>query len=228
MTERAIRYTRIAPAPSCAPNWSASPRASAMPTDLLRYISGPTPYATLWMVLAGLLGARPDRLVRGLYVWTLPPATLRNLRVDLAAAPPAAGAPVLPHHRRHHRPYRAGAHQRGAGVRAATAAPCAASCTWPPGSRPNTCTPPTWRASLAPAAPLIDALNDARFTPAPRADVERLGASVRGDDPVVDLKWWPITLDRRGRAAGCGRAWPRSSRCPPSRGCCARWPRSAG
>ena len=148
-----------------------------MPTDLLRYISGPTPYAVWGIVVAVLLGAALIGWYVTVYVWTLPPATLRHMRWisvlhrRLLARRFARSIAATTHH------YRAG------GITAAQA--CAGYSRTlrsflhlATGQRAQYMhTPDIASGALAPAAPLIGALNDARFTPMARVDVERFGAS---------------------------------------------------
>jgi hypothetical protein len=149
-----------------------------MPTDLLRYVSGPTPYAVLWAVLAGIGILTVIAWYAGVYTWTLPPATLRNLR----------GISLLHRRllaRRFCRTIAATTNHYRAGAITAAQACAGYSRTLrsflhlATGQRAQYMHATDLAAgSLAPAAPLIAALNDARFTPAARADVERLGASV--------------------------------------------------
>jgi hypothetical protein len=149
-----------------------------MQTDLLRYISGPNPFALWWIVIGVLLIAVLVAWYVGVFVWTMPPARLRNLhgvallhRRLLARrfARSVAGTTDS---------YRSGAItevQACAGysrilrsfLNVAT------------GQRAQYMqTADLAAGTLAPAAPLIAALNDARFTSPARVDVERFGAVV--------------------------------------------------
>lgn len=49
-----------------------------MPTDLLRYLSGPTPYSWLWWLLIATLILAVTGWYAGVAVWSLPPQTLRS------------------------------------------------------------------------------------------------------------------------------------------------------
>jgi hypothetical protein len=149
-----------------------------MPTDLLRYISGPTPYALWCTVIAALLIAMLIGWYIAVYVWTLPPSTLRNIRVI-----------SLLHRRllarRFARTVAATTNTYRAGAITAAQACAGYSRTLrsflhlATGQRVQYMhTPELSGGTLAPAAPLIAALDDARFTPVARVDVERFGASV--------------------------------------------------
>jgi hypothetical protein len=48
-----------------------------MPTDLLRYLAGPTAYAWVWWLLVAALIAAVAGWYAAVAVWTLPPRTLR-------------------------------------------------------------------------------------------------------------------------------------------------------
>jgi hypothetical protein len=149
-----------------------------MQTDLLRYVSGPTPFSLCWLVIAALLIAALVGWFAAVYVWTMPPATLRKIR----------GVKVL--HRRllarrfartvaeTTNTYRAGA---------ITAVQACAGYSRTLRSFLNVATGQRAQymhtadlaaGPLAPAAPLIAALNDARFTTPARVDVERIAVSV--------------------------------------------------
>lgn len=149
-----------------------------MPTDLLRYISGPTPYAVWGIVLAVLLAAGLIGWYVAVYVWTLPPAALRNMRWISAL-----------HRRLLARRFirtiatMTGQYQAGAITAAQACAGYSRTlrsflhlATGQPAQYMHT--PDMAASSVAAAAPLIDALNDARFTASARVDVERFGASV--------------------------------------------------
>ena len=51
-----------------------------MQSDLLRYVLGPTPFSLCWLVIAALLMAALVGWYVAVYVWTMPPATLRKIR----------------------------------------------------------------------------------------------------------------------------------------------------
>lgn len=149
-----------------------------MPTDLLRYISGPTPYAVWGIVLAVLLAVALIGWYVTVYVWTLPPATLRNIRwISVIHRRLLA--------RRFARTITATTGQYHAGTITAAQACAAYSrtlrsflhlATGQPAQYMHT--PDIAGGVLAPAAPLIAALNDARFKPMARVEVERFGASI--------------------------------------------------
>lgn len=149
-----------------------------MQTDLLRYVSGPHPFAVWWTVAAALLIAAVVAWYVAVYVWTLPPARLRTLR----------GVSVLHRRllaRRFARSVEATTDTYRAGAITAVQACAGYSHTLrsflnlATGQRAQYMhTADLAGGTLAPAAPLIAALNDARFTPLARVDVERFGTSV--------------------------------------------------
>ncbi|PBA69011.1 hypothetical protein [Mycobacterium avium] len=149
-----------------------------MPTDLLRYVSGPLPYAMWTTVLAVLLMAALAAWYVGVYVWTMPPARLRNIR----------GVALLHRRlvaRRFARSVAATTNVYRSGAITAVQACAGYSRTLrsflnvATGHRAQYMhTADLAGGPLAPAAPLIAALNDARFAPPTRVDVERFGASV--------------------------------------------------
>jgi hypothetical protein len=149
-----------------------------VPTDLLRYISGPTPYAVWGIVLAVVLGVALIGWCITVYVWTLPPATLRNIRwISVLHRRLLA--------RRFARTIAATTGQYQAGAITAAQACAGYSRTlrsflhMATGQRAQYMhTPDMADSAVAAAAPLIAALNDARFTGVARVDVERFGASV--------------------------------------------------
>jgi hypothetical protein len=149
-----------------------------MPTDLLRYISGPTPYALWWAVIAAALIAALIGWYAAVYVWTLPPATLRKIR----------GVSML-HRRLVARRFARAVSATTGSYRAGAMTPAQACAAYSRTLRSFLNVATGQRAQymhtedlaggmLAPAAPLISALNDARFTPAARVDVERFGVAV--------------------------------------------------
>lgn len=50
-----------------------------MPGDLLRYLSGPSPYSSWWLVPGLVIVAAVIAWCAGVLVWTLPPARLRGM-----------------------------------------------------------------------------------------------------------------------------------------------------
>ncbi|UMB71017.1 hypothetical protein [Mycobacterium paraterrae] len=149
-----------------------------MQTDLLRYISGPRPFSVWWTVVAAALIAVLAGWYVGVYVWTMPPARLRTLR----------GVSTLHRRllaRRFARSVAATTTTYRSGAITAVQACAGYSHTLrsflnlATGQRAQYMhTADLAGGVLAPAAPLIAALNDARFTPLARVDVERFGASV--------------------------------------------------
>jgi hypothetical protein len=149
-----------------------------MHTDLLRYISGPQPFSAWWAVLAALLAAVVVGWYAGVCIWTMPPSRLRTLR----------GVSVLHRRllaRRFARSIAAITDTYRSGAITAAQACARYSHTLrsflhlATGQRAQYMhTADLAGGALAPAAPLIAALNDARFTPVARVDVERFGASV--------------------------------------------------
>jgi hypothetical protein len=149
-----------------------------MPTDLLRYVLGPAPYSLYWAVIAAVLIAALIGWYVAVYVWTLPPSTLRKIRLVSTLHRRLLA-------RRFARTVAATTTDYRAGVLSAPQACAGYSYTLrsflhaATGQRAQYMhTPDLAGGTLAPAAPLIAALNDARFTKAARVDVERFGASV--------------------------------------------------
>lgn len=149
-----------------------------MPTDLLRYISGPTAYPLWWAVIAALLIAALIGWYTTVYVWTLPPTTLRKIR----------GLSIL-HRRLLARRFSRAITATTSSYRAGAITPAQACAAYSRTLRSYLHVATGQRAqymhtdelaesTLAPAAPLIAALNDARFTAAARIDVERFSAAV--------------------------------------------------
>jgi hypothetical protein len=149
-----------------------------MPTDLLRYISGPTPYPLWCAVMAGLLIAALIGWYAAVYVWTLPPTTLRKIR----------GLSML-HRRLLARRFARAVTATTSSYRAGAMTPAQACADYSRALRSFLHVATGQRAQymhteelaggpLAPAAPLISALNGARFTPAAPVDVERFGVAV--------------------------------------------------
>jgi hypothetical protein len=149
-----------------------------MQTDLLRYVSGPTPFSLCWLVIAALLMAALVGWYVAVYVWTMPPATLRKIR----------GVSMLHRRllaRRFVRTVAATTNTYRAGAITEVQACAGYSRTLrsflnvATGQRAQYMhTADLAAGSLAPAAPLIAALNDARFTPLARVEVERIAVSV--------------------------------------------------
>lgn len=149
-----------------------------MQTDLLRYVSGPTPFALWWTVIAALLVVVLVAWYVGVYVWTMPPVRLRNIR----------GVSMLHRRlvaRRFARSVAATTDIYHSGAITAVQACAGYSRTLrsflnvATGHRAQYMhTADLAGGPLAPAAPLIAALNDARFSPPAQVDVERFGASV--------------------------------------------------
>ena len=149
-----------------------------MPTDLLRYISGPTPYPLWWAAIASLLIAAMIGWYAVVYVWTLPPRTLRGIRVVSTL-----------HRRLLARRFARAVTTTTNSYRAGAITPAQACAGYGRTLRSFLYVATGQRAqymhteelaggTLAPAAPLIAALNDARFSPAARVDVERFGVAV--------------------------------------------------
>lgn len=149
-----------------------------MQTDLLRYVSGPSPFSLAWMVIAALLIAALIGWYVAVYVWTMPPTTLRKIR----------GVSMLHRRllaRRFARTVAATTNTYRAGAISEVQACAGYSRTLrsflnvSTGQRAQYMhTADLAGGALAPAAPLIAALNDARFTPMASVDVEQIGASV--------------------------------------------------
>jgi hypothetical protein len=149
-----------------------------MQTDLLRYVSGPTPFSLCWLVIAALMMAALVGWYVAVYVWTMPPATLRKIR----------GVSMLHRRllaRRFVRTVAATTNTYRAGAITEVQACAGYSRTLrsflnvATGQRAQYMhTADLAAGALAPAAPLIAALNDARFTPLARVDVERIAVSV--------------------------------------------------
>lgn len=149
-----------------------------MPTDLLRYVSGPTSYPMVWAVIAALLIAALIGWYAAVYVWTLPPTRLRKIR----------GLSLL-HRRLLARRFARTVTATTSSYRAGAVTTAQACEVYSRTLRSFLHVATGQRAQymhtedlasgvLAPAAPLIAALNDARFTPAARVDVERVGLAV--------------------------------------------------
>lgn len=149
-----------------------------MPTDLLRYISGPTAYPLWWALIAALLVAALIGWYTAVYMWTLPPTTLRKIR----------GVSML-HRRLLARRFARTVTATTSSYRAGAMTPAQACAAYSRTLRSFLYVATGQRAqymhtedlaggTLAAAAPLIAALNDARFTRAARVDVERFGVAV--------------------------------------------------
>lgn len=150
-----------------------------MPTDLLRYISGPTPYPLWWAAIAALLVAAVIGWYAAVFVWTLPPTTLRKTRVV-----------SMLHRKLLARRFVRTIAATTSGYRAGVITPARACADYSRTLRSFLQVATGRRAQymhtaelaggpLAPAAPLIAALNDARFTPTAHVDVERFGVAVQ-------------------------------------------------
>ncbi|GAB5005848.1 hypothetical protein MAHJHV63_53310 [Mycobacterium avium subsp. hominissuis] len=150
-----------------------------MPTDLLRYISGPTPYPMLWALIAAALITALIGWYAGVYVWTLSPTTLRKIR----------GLSIL-HRRLLARRFARSVTATTSRYRAGSITPAQACTAYSRTLRSFLHVATGQRAqymhtedlaggALAPAAPLIAALNDARFTPTAHVDVERFDLAVK-------------------------------------------------
>lgn len=149
-----------------------------MPTDLLRYISGPTAYPLWWALIAALLVAALIGWYTAVYMWTLPPTTLRKIR----------GVSML-HRRLLARRFARTVTATTSSYRAGAMTPAQACAAYSRTLRSFLYVATGQRAqymhtedlaggTLAATAPLIAALNDARFTRAARVDVERFGVAV--------------------------------------------------
>ncbi|WIM89828.1 hypothetical protein PT015_10595 [Candidatus Mycobacterium wuenschmannii] len=149
-----------------------------MQTDLLRYISGPSPFALWWLVIAAALIIVLAAWYAGVFMWTMPPARLRAMR----------GISTLHRRllaRRFARSVAATTNAYRSG--AITAVQACAGYSRTLRSFLNVTTGQRAQymhvddlsgGALAPAAPLIAALNEARFTPLARVEVERFGTTV--------------------------------------------------
>ncbi|WP_123027309.1 hypothetical protein [Mycolicibacterium stellerae] len=148
-----------------------------MPGDLLRYLGGPAGFSWWWWIVAALCAAGIIGWYAGVFVWTLPPARLRRL-------------PVLGslHSRLLRRRFSRSittiaGHHRAGGMPAAHAA-AAISRTLrsflyvATGARAQYMhiDDIAGHHALAPAAPVISALNDAQFS-TEHTDIDRVASA---------------------------------------------------
>ena len=148
-----------------------------MPDDLLRFVSGPTPYSAWWLWIAlALLGLVIAWYV-GVFVWTLPSQRLRRLPVVRTLH-----ARLL--RRRFARAVRSIGARYRAGDLTATEAGAQMSRTLRSFLHQATGTRAQYMhlddigsSDLATAAPLFSALNDAQFNSASPVDVGEVGTA---------------------------------------------------
>ncbi|WP_156689744.1 hypothetical protein [Mycobacterium sp. Marseille-P9652] len=149
-----------------------------MPADgLLRFIGGPPAFSAWWPVLGCLLLTAVIGWYATVFVWTLPPATLRRM-------PVVSDIHAWVNRRRFARAVR----RIGARYRDGDLTPAQASAAISRTVRSFLYVATGIRAQymhveqlaggrLAAAGPLLEGLNDARFNPSARADVAALGRS---------------------------------------------------
>lgn len=156
-----------------------------MPDDLLRFVGGPTPYASWWLWLALALLAAVIAWYVGVFMWTLPAERLRSIPVirDLHGK-------LL--RRRFALTIRSVEQRYGAGELSAAEAGAQMSRALrsflhqATGVRAQYMHLDDIRSSdLAEAAPLLSALDDARFNDASPVEISRVGA---GAEELI-LSW---------------------------------------
>ncbi len=150
-----------------------------MPDDLLRFVSGPTPYSAWWLWLAIAVMMLVTAWYIGVFVWTLPAERLRRL--------PFVGswhATLL--RRRFSRTIGAIGEQHRRGELSASQAAARMSRTLRSFLHQATGTPAQYMhvetiaaGDLAAAAPVFEALNDARFNTASPVDVDETGSTAQ-------------------------------------------------
>ncbi|MCV7229858.1 hypothetical protein [Mycolicibacterium komossense] len=154
-----------------------------MPTDLLRYLAGPTGYSPWWWLVAGLLMVILVGWYAGVAIWTLPPIMLRSNRLLGGLHRRLVARRFTRSVRATTAAYRSGALSPAQAATAYTRT-LRSFLTVATGRRPHYMRVADLANSpLAPAAPLVAALNDIRFNavaPSAPGDVERLAAAVEG------------------------------------------------
>jgi hypothetical protein len=148
-----------------------------VPDDLLRFVSGPTPYSAWWLWIALALLALVIAWHVGVFVWTLPSQRLRRLPLVRTLH-----ARLL--RRRFARTVRSIGAQYRAGDLTATEAGAQMSRTLRSFLHQATGTRAQYMhvddigsSDLATAAPLFSALNDAQFNSASPVDVGEVGTA---------------------------------------------------
>jgi hypothetical protein len=147
--------------------------------DLLRFIGGPLPFPSWWLVLGIILIGSVVGWYAAVFVWTLPPSRLRRIPVIQSVHSRVNRRRFVRAVRRIESHYRDGGltrAQAGAGisrvVRSFLYVATGVRAQYLhvqdlPGGR------------LAAAAPLLDDCNDAQFNPEARVDVAALGRSAQ-------------------------------------------------
>lgn len=149
-----------------------------MPDELLRYLSGPEPYSPWWLVVSGLLLAMVIGWYAAVLVWTMPADRLRGMpgvRVLHGWWVRRRFAASVADIRARHREGRLSPAQAGAAL-SRTLRSFLHIAT---GQRAQYQHLDDLAAGvLAPAAPVVAALNDVQFNTDPAADIDQLSRSV--------------------------------------------------
>jgi len=156
-----------------------------VPGDLLRYLSGPSPYSSWWLVLGVVILAGVIAWCAGVLVWTLPPEQLRRVPLIRSLHARLIRRRFAHTIRSARKDYRTGelSAPQVATVMRRTLRSFLALMT---GGRAQYMHVGDMAASsLAPAAPVFTALNDVQFNTASRVDLD----GVAGEAEELIRSW---------------------------------------